>query len=142
MAARIIRRVLVVEDDPILRSAVADHLEACGLEPLLAADGTEALSLLGCGPRPAAILLDMLMPRMGGRDLVARLRRIPRLTRIPIVIMTGLTRRASLPRVDALLQKPFSAEQLRSALARVGALPAKLRTAARGGGSRSHGASR
>ncbi|BDG08392.1 response regulator [Anaeromyxobacter paludicola] len=123
MAARIIKRVLVVDDDPILRAAVADHLEGYGLEPVLASDGAEALGLLSKGPRPAAILLDVLMPRMGGRDFVARLRRVSRLTRIPIVIMTGLTRRAPLPRVDEVLAKPFGAEQLRATLVRVGALP-------------------
>jgi len=123
VAARIIRRVLVVDDDPALRSAVADQLEAYGLEPMLAADGTEALVLLAKGPRPATILLDVLMPRMSGRDFVARLRRISRLTRIPIVIMTGLTPRVPLPRVDELLAKPFSAEELRATLVRVGALP-------------------
>lgn len=123
MAGRIIKRALVVDDDPSLRSAVAEQVAAFGLAPLLAADGAEALSLLGKGPRPAVILLDILMPRMTGRDFVARLRRIPRLARIPIVIMTGLTRRAPLPRVDAVLAKPFDVPELRATLVRLGVLP-------------------
>lgn len=123
MVGRVIKRVLVVDDDPVLRDAVADHVADYGLAPMLAADGAEALSLLGKGPRPAAILLDVLMPRMGGRDLVARLRRIPRLAQIPVILMTAVTRRGSLPRVDALLPKPFKAEELRAALVALGVLP-------------------
>jgi two-component system, chemotaxis family, chemotaxis protein CheY len=117
----VIRRILLVEDDAAMRDAIRSLLERAGFHVTMAKDGCEAWELLASGPRPAAILCDLYTPRMTGHDLVARVRRTPRLARIPIIAMSAERETRSRPSAEAFLEKPFSSEQLDWALARVGA---------------------
>lgn len=112
-----------MEDDAGMREAIRALLERAGFHVAAARDGAEAWELLGRGPRPTAILADLYTPRMTGHDLVARVRRTPRLASIPIVAMTGERERGGRdrPAAEAFLEKPFSREQLEWALDRVGA---------------------
>lgn len=112
-----------MEDDAGMRDAIRALLERAGFHVAAACDGAEAWELLGRGPRPTAILADLYTPRMTGHDLVARIRRTPRLAAIPIIAMSGERERATRdrPAAEAFLEKPFSREQLEWALARVGA---------------------
>ncbi len=121
MGATVIRRVLLVEDDPGMRDVIAALLERAGFRVFSAADGAEAWDLLGRGPRPAAILVDLYLPRMTGHDLVARIRRTPRLAAMPIIAMSAERADRDRPVAEAFLEKPFSREQLEWALERVGA---------------------
>ena len=117
----LVRRVLLVEDDPGMRDAIRTLLERAGFHVAAARDGAEAWELLARGPRPAAILADLYTPRMTGHDLVARVRRPPRLAAVPIIAMSGARADRARPAGEAFLEKPFSREQLEWALARVGA---------------------
>jgi CheY-like chemotaxis protein len=119
-AATVIRRILLVEDDAAMRDAIRSLLERAGFHVTTARDGAEAWELLAIGPRPAAILCDLYTPRMTGHDLVARVRRTPRLSRVPIIAMSAEPE-PTRPCAEAFLEKPFSPEQLDWALARVGA---------------------
>jgi CheY-like chemotaxis protein len=121
MEATLIRRVLLVEDDPGMRDVIGALLERAGFRVLAAADGAEAWDLLSRGPRPAAILVDLYTPRMTGHDLVARIRRMPRLASVPIIAMSAERADRDRPAAEAFLEKPFSREQLEWALDRVGA---------------------
>jgi two-component system chemotaxis response regulator CheY len=120
-SARIIRRVLLVEDDPGSREAIRTLLEASGFAVTLAVDGAEAWELLARGPRPIAILADLYTPRMTGHDLVARIRRTPRFAGVPIIAMSAADPEEVRPRAEAFLEKPFSREELEGALRSVGA---------------------
>lgn len=119
----IIRTILLVEDDAGMRDAIRALLERTGFRVDSANDGAEAWELLSRGPRPAAVLADLYTPRMTGHDLVARIRRTPRLAGIPVIAMSGQRERATRdrPAAQAFLEKPFSREQLEWALDRVGA---------------------
>jgi CheY-like chemotaxis protein len=86
-----------------------------------ARDGAEAWELLSRGPRPAAVLADLYTPRMTGHDLVARIRRTPRLASVPVIAMSAERADRARPAAQAFLEKPFSREQLEWALDRVGA---------------------
>jgi CheY-like chemotaxis protein len=120
MCAVLVRRVLLVEDDAGMREAIRALLERAGFHVAIARDGLEGWELLGRGPRPAAILADLYTPRMTGHDLVARIRRTPRLAGIPVIAMSAERADRSRPSAEAFLEKPFSREQLEWALARVG----------------------
>jgi len=89
-AARQKKLILIVEDDFVLRSAVAELLTAEGYDVECAADGLEALIRLDSSPRkPSVILLDITMPRMDGvrfRDLQKSL---PGIAGIPVIAVTG-----------------------------------------------------
>lgn len=117
----LVRLVLLVEHNAETRRAIQALLERAGFHVTPARDGAEAWELLARGPRPVAILADLHTPRMTGRDLVARIRRTPRLASIPIIAMSGERADRARPAAEAFLEKPFSREQLEWALARVGA---------------------
>ena len=131
MLGTLIRRVLLVEDDPGMRDAIRTLLEHVGFQVASASDGAEAWDLLSRGPRPAAILVDLYTPRMTGHDLVARVMRTPRLSAVPIIAMSGERASRDRPVAVAFLEKPFSREQLEWALERAG-LGDALRDAAAG----------
>jgi len=121
--------VLVVEDDPLVLGVIAAMLERLGYRVLAAGSPDEALRLSTQHPGAIHLLLtDLLMPKMSGPALAARLHR--RRPDLPVLYTTGYTdgevRRAGLlaEEVD-LLRKPFSlgemAARVRAALGRAAA---------------------
>jgi CheY-like chemotaxis protein len=108
--------VLLVEDDEEVRSVAAEMLGKQGYTVLVARNGAEALRLAEqhAGPIPL-LVTDVVMPRIGGRELAARLRELR--PDIEVLFMSGHTEhlvmsdRQSLPS-DGFLQKPFRAEVL------------------------------
>ncbi|HEY3233380.1 MAG TPA: DUF4388 domain-containing protein [Polyangiaceae bacterium] len=81
-------RVLVVDDSPTIRKVVASILAARSYEPLLAADGRDALAILQEQPVDL-ILLDFVMPRMNGYQFCRELRSKPNLRELPVVLMSA-----------------------------------------------------
>ncbi len=82
-------RILVVEDTELLRRMYRDRLVADGFDVLTAGDGQEALATLRTG-RMDLMLLDLIMPRMGGLEVLEVMRHDPVLSRIPVVVLTNL----------------------------------------------------
>jgi DNA-binding response OmpR family regulator len=80
--------VLVVEDDPDIRQALAELLEEEGYDCMLAEDGADALESLG-RRTPALLLIDLLMPVMNGVELIAQLGRHEQWRNLPIIVMTA-----------------------------------------------------
>ena len=115
-------RVLVVDDDAALRSAMSRTLELEGYQVDLAEDGMHALSFFDQGAvQPDVVILDLLMPNLDG---MTACRLIRRTSDVPILMLTA--RHALSDRVDGLeagaddfLGKPFAVGEL---LARVRAL--------------------
>jgi DNA-binding response OmpR family regulator len=105
--------VLVVEDDPDLRqlSRLALALEGYAVMPV--EDGLEALRLTDEGIVPDAVVLDMALPRLGGRDVLQELIAHPATSRIPIIAATGTdSRDLGLRNFDCILRKPFTTTAL------------------------------
>jgi CheY-like chemotaxis protein len=109
-------RILLVEDDPALRSALAELLQERGYEVACAEHGADALAQLDDAPPPNVILLDLAMPVMDGWSFRTMQRQDPRLASIPTVVLSASL--ASDPRAvegldaDAALAKPFTLERL------------------------------
>jgi CheY-like chemotaxis protein len=109
-------RILLVEDDPALRNALAELLEEKGYEVACAEHGADALAQLDEDPAPSVILLDLAMPVMDGWSFRTVQRQDPRLAGIPTVVLSASL--ASDPRAlegleaDAALAKPFTLERL------------------------------
>jgi two-component system response regulator MprA len=116
-------KILVVDDERAVRESLRRALELEGYEIELAADGTEALSvLIGNGDAPDAVVLDVLMPGVDGLEVCRRLRRGG--SRVPVLMLTARdeveSRVAGLDAgADDYLTKPFALEEL---VARVRAL--------------------
>jgi CheY-like chemotaxis protein len=108
--------VLLVEDDFDLRDALVPILEYEGHHVVSAANGKEALDRLQTMPAaPSLILLDLMMPVMGGEEFRAEQLRDPRLASIPVVVVSARAQAAErAARMGALacLQKPFDVEEL------------------------------
>jgi signal transduction histidine kinase/ActR/RegA family two-component response regulator len=123
VAAREGEVVLLAEDEPAIRSALTRILEAKKYRVLAAANGGEALRLADTEPGPIHLLLtDVMMPGIGGKDLVRRLRELRPDTRV--IMMSGYTDDADL-RAElgaakfTFLQKPFAARQVLTAVREV-----------------------
>jgi CheY-like chemotaxis protein len=113
--------VLVVEDEPMVRSHVVRMLHRVGYASVEAADGREALDVLSAGATPVDLVLtDIVMPRMNGWDLATEV--TARWPHLPVLFMSGyaddeMTRRDLLRPEAPFIQKPFDS----------GGLAAKLR---------------
>jgi two-component system cell cycle response regulator DivK len=108
--------VLVVEDHFDSRDMLRQMLQGFGARVLSAADGEEALAVLG-RHRPDVILCDLVMPVMDGFHLRAALKRSPRWRRIPVIAVTALGGETDYRRTweagfDAHLAKPVHPDQV------------------------------
>jgi two-component system, OmpR family, response regulator ResD len=126
-------RVLIADDDAVVRDVVRRYLERDGLEVRVAADGNEALRVLGTERIDVAVL-DVMMPGPSGLSLCRTLRQGGDYT-VPVILLTALSeeddRIAGLEAgADDYLTKPFSQRELalrvRSVLRRAPSAPATM----------------
>ncbi len=122
-AATLSRRILVVDDDPLVADSIRRMLLFDRHQVEVAGSGEEALALFGKGGFDLT-LVDYEMPRMKGDQLAIALKTIA--PQHPIIMFTGYAEAvaaaaAPLKGVDLILGKPFNLEELRRALA--GLLP-------------------
>lgn len=108
-------RVLVVDDDKVVRQLIKVNLELEGFEVVTAADGVECLDVVH-GVRPDLVTLDVAMPRLDGLRTAERLRSDPRTRHIPVAMVSGHAQidggDEEEPPFDALLAKPFEPSEL------------------------------
>ncbi|MFF7678261.1 response regulator [Actinacidiphila glaucinigra] len=108
-------RVLVVDDNKVIRQLIRVNLELEGFEVVTAADGAECLDVVQ-QVRPDVVTLDVVMPRLDGIRTAARLRSDPRTRDVRIVMVSACTQAevesAVAAGVDAFLSKPFEPGEL------------------------------
>jgi CheY-like chemotaxis protein len=80
-------RVLMAEDEVLAAEVLGEVLEDAGFQVLPAEDGQAALDLVTAGARFDVLLTDLRMPRLDGRELIARLRALR--PDLPVVVMSG-----------------------------------------------------
>lgn len=111
---------LVVDDEPMIRQAVAALLESDGYRVLQAESGRQALGLFAAGG-VSLVVLDLMLPDLSGEDVCRAIRRN---SRVPVIMLTAKAEEADLLDglaigADDYIVKPFSLKTLR---ARVGAV--------------------
>jgi CheY-like chemotaxis protein len=112
-------RVLLVEDDNSLRRYVEVTLQRAGYEVLSAADGLEAMKL-ALTSAVDIVITDAMMPNLSGHELGRFLRNSPKLSHIPIILLSGMERKEGSQEegyADAMFSKPVSAEDLTECVA-------------------------
>lgn len=119
----IVLRVLAVEDDPDTRHFYERFLREEGHDPVLAADGMEAMVKVAEEPQPDLIMLDLGLPTIDGYELLRLLKENPDTRDIPILIVSGrpLADGVDLGGVLGVLRKPYDLPLLGDALRRIGA---------------------
>jgi CheY-like chemotaxis protein len=104
--------ILVVDDDPDLRDALAACFEDLGCSVVAAADGMHAVECLGDSLQPCLVLLDLNMPRLGGAELAEYIRAHHLHGGLPLVSMSAGPDRLSPPLVECHRCKPFDFDGL------------------------------
>jgi CheY-like chemotaxis protein len=128
--------ILVAEDDESVRMTLEFVLEDEGFEVLLAADGEEALGI-ALDRLPDAILLDQLMPKLSGRQVLDVLQVRDETRSIPVFILSGMDPSLRMPGVEGdvveqwlgaqFVGKPFDPEELVTSIRRALGGPPKQR---------------
>ncbi|HEU5438756.1 MAG TPA: response regulator [Ktedonobacterales bacterium] len=113
--------LLVVDDSPSVRRVVSSMLKAHGWEVQTARDGVEALDVIA-RQMPAAVLLDIEMPRMDGYELLATVRSQEQYRALPLIVLTSRAatkhqQRAIQLGADAYVVKPYQDEELLNTIA-------------------------
>lgn len=104
--------ILLVDDDPDIRSALTACFEELGCNVVSAADGLHAVECLGDSLKPCLVLLDLNMPRLDGAGLAAFIRSHRHHRSLPIVSMSAGTERLAPPMVECHHSKPFDFGEL------------------------------
>jgi CheY-like chemotaxis protein len=119
-------RVLVVDDEDAIRETLREVLSEEGYEVESAADGAEALALLARGAPPRVVLLDLMMPRLDGWEVLRRVRAAPALDATAVVVISASGLPAPPAGADHLLPKPFELPALLALLATYRAAPGRV----------------
>lgn len=109
-------RVLIADDDPVIRKLLQVNFRLEGFDADVARHGKECLEMARAKP-PDAVVLDVQMPQMNGWETTLAMRQDPILERIPIVLLTARANEADLRKGQALgvlahLTKPFDPSEL------------------------------
>lgn len=116
------KRVLLVEDDRSVRRYLEVTLQRAGYHVTPAKDGLEAMKL-ALSSEVDVVVTDAIMPHMGGKELARFLRSNHKLSKVPIVLLTGQENKSSLGEsgnlVNAFLYKPVKVDELKACLTRL-----------------------
>ncbi|HEX5376956.1 MAG TPA: response regulator transcription factor [Phenylobacterium sp.] len=116
-------RILVVEDDPMIRDLIVTRLDLGGFETFTAVDGYDGLSRVN-EVKPSALILDINMPRLDGFGMLRAMRQTGVLARTPTMVLTARNQSDDVKTAISLgardfLAKPFRDEQLLARVARL-----------------------
>ncbi len=109
-------RILVVDDEPGMRGLLSKNLSLRGFEINEAADGMEGYKAI-TKKRPDLVILDVIMPKMGGFTLLKRVKKDPKYSDIPVIMLTARSGAEDLNKgisllADFYLPKPFKFDNL------------------------------
>ena len=115
--------ILVVEDSVAQQEMMKDLLEGSGLDVTVASDGIEALQQIRQGHTPDLVLLDIVMPKVNGIEVIETLRRNPLTNHIYTIAITGLVNPHQVQKIidagcDDYLLKPFLVGDLEAKIKR------------------------
>ena len=115
------KKILVIEDEPVMRANLRDILKLENFSPLLAANGSEGITVAK-RDLPDLILCDVLMPEQNGHEVLETLRANPATARIPFIFLTAKGEHADVRTgmnlgADDYLVKPVRVDDLLEAIA-------------------------
>ena len=109
--------ILVVDDEPTLRTILVEVLVDEGYTVVTARDGQEALEVFA-RDAPDLVLMDVMMPRMDGRAAFRAMREHAHGNGLPVILMSAMAEPADLdPEISAFLRKPLDLDHLLTLIA-------------------------
>jgi CheY-like chemotaxis protein len=102
--------VLIVDDESDIRDTLKEVFEDEGYDVVVARNGIEAMKVLAGPIPPCAVILDLIMPIMTGNEVLAEIRRDPRLTAVPVIVSTSDPARA--PSGVPVMKKPIDLNRM------------------------------
>lgn len=99
-------KILLIEDDPFLTNMYKTRFASEGHEVMIAQDGETALNTLKQTP-PNLVILDFMLPKLGGFAILEEMQKTDVLKKIPVVVLSNLTDEASVKRAKELGVKEF-----------------------------------
>ena len=123
------KKVLIVDDDADIRTFESSVVENNGYTPIIAVNGEEGINKIR-EEKPDAIILDILMPKESGIKMYREVKTDPKLSDIPVIILSGIAQRTftrsqkaleefegqTVPEPEAYLEKPVEPEELAATL--------------------------
>jgi len=114
------KKILVIDDEEVLRKIVKFHLEKTGLYEVISAANGQAGIDLAKSAKPALILLDLLMPGLSGNDVMEHLMEDVSTRDIPVIFLTGAVSKEDIKTQGGVvggrrfIAKPVSSEDLKA----------------------------
>lgn len=118
------QRILMIEDEEDIAFLIQFMLERHGFSVEHAADGRQALEIIGSGRPPDLTLMDIMLPYHDGLELIERLRAQPGWEQVPVLMLTAKAREVDIVRAlelgaDDYVTKPFQPEELLARIRRL-----------------------
>jgi len=115
------QRILIADDDPVMRHLLTSIVRKEGYDAVVVDDGREAYRILQSDADFRAGIFDMMMPHLEGLDIIRYMRTEKRLQRIPVMMISAerdlqLMARSFVAGATVFLTKPFNTEQFQSTL--------------------------
>jgi CheY-like chemotaxis protein len=115
------KRILIADDDPVMRHLLASLVRNEGYDAVAVDDGREAYRILQADADFSAGIFDMMMPHLEGLDIIRYMRTEKRLRRIPVMMISAehdlqLMAKSFVAGATVFLTKPFKLEQFQSTL--------------------------
>lgn len=113
------KTVLIIEDDKSIAALLAFMIEHEGFSPHIVTDGLAAKALVKTGSRPALVLLDVMLPRADGFELLEAIRSEPSWDKVPVMMLTCRGSEQDISRAfeagaDDYVVKPFQPDELKA----------------------------
>lgn len=100
------KKILLVEDDVFMLELLSDKLRKSGFEVHLATDGEECMKILK-SLKPDLVLLDIVMPKLDGLEVLRRVKASPELSSMPIIVLSNLGQKEEIDRAMDLGAKDY-----------------------------------
>jgi two-component system phosphate regulon response regulator PhoB len=104
------KKILIVDDEPDIRTFISAVLEEHGYESIGANNGVEGLELLR-KETPDLVLLDLMMPKKSGISMFQEMRKDPNLSNIPVVVQTGVSEVTGVDFSNFMYKQPLRDEK-------------------------------
>lgn len=117
------RTVVVIEDEPDAAELFAEMMQNIGYEVVISLSSTSALALVS-SYKPAAVILDIMMPEITGLELLKSIRKLPDLAQTPVVLVSALSLPSDIKNglaagASAYLPKPVGFDELKQTIDKV-----------------------